>query len=90
MRLIDADVALDAFMEILDRPNHVEFLYTDEICRVLESLPSVQPPTGKWRHYEGTLTCSECGTEYYDEIMELCGDEVPKFCPNCGARMVKE
>lgn len=35
--------AIDALMEILDRPNHAEFLYTDEICKVLNELPSVQP-----------------------------------------------
>lgn len=42
---------------------------------------------GKWRHYESYLTCSECGAEYDDDIMTHCGDDVPKFCPNCGADM---
>ena len=45
---------------------------------------------GQWRHYEGVLTCSECGTEYYDDIIEWCGDHVPKFCPDCGADMKKD
>lgn len=42
--------ANDALMEILDRPNHAEFLYTDEICKVLNGLPSAQPEwkSGKW------------------------------------------
>lgn len=56
----------------------------------LFSLPSVnpqEPKTGHWRHYEGMLICSECGTEFYDDIMEYCGDDVPKCCPNCGAKM---
>lgn len=35
--------AIDALMEILDRPNHAEFLYTDEICKALNELPSVHP-----------------------------------------------
>lgn len=43
MDLIDRHDAIDALMEILDRPNHAEFLYTDEICKVLNELPSVQP-----------------------------------------------
>lgn len=34
--------AIDALMEILDRPNHAEFLYTDEICKALNELSSVQ------------------------------------------------
>jgi len=35
--------AIDALMEILDRPNHAEFLYTDEVCKALNELPSAQP-----------------------------------------------
>ena len=46
--------------------------------------------TGHWRHYEGMLICSECGAEYYDGIMEYCGDDVPKYCPMCGSRMMQE
>ena len=50
-------------------------------------LPSAEPKTGKWRHYEGMLTCSECASEFYDTIIEFCGDDVPHFCPDCGAKM---
>ena len=50
-------------------------------------LPSAEPKRGKWRHYEGVLTCMECGAEFYDDIMEYTGDEVPHFCPDCGANM---
>lgn len=46
-----------------------------------------QPRMGEWRHYERTITCSECNTEFYDDIMEYCGDDVPRFCLHCGARM---
>ena len=46
-----------------------------------------EPKHGRWRHYEGTLTCSECHAEIYDDIMELLGDDVPRYCPNCGAKM---
>ena len=38
--LISRQAAIDALMEILDRPKHAEFLYTDEICRALNELPS--------------------------------------------------
>lgn len=41
--LIDRQAAIDALMAILDRPNHAEFLYTDEICKALGQLPSAQP-----------------------------------------------
>ena len=42
---------------------------------------------GKWMYFEGVLTCSECNTAFYDEIMEYCGDNVPRYCPWCGTNM---
>lgn len=47
---ISRRAAIDALMEILDRPNHAEFLYTDEICRALGQLPSAQP----------VIRCKDC------------------------------
>ena len=41
--LISRRAAIDALMSILDRKNHAEFLYTDEICKALGDLPSAQP-----------------------------------------------
>ena len=52
----------------------------------LEQLPSARRK-GHWRNYEGTLTCSVCEAEFDNGIMEYCGDDVPMFCPNCGADM---
>lgn len=49
--LIDRKQAIDALMEILDRPKHAEFLYTDEICKALGELPSVQPEI---------IACGDC------------------------------
>ena len=57
-----------------------------EFEKELTAIPSVEN-RGTWRHYEGMLYCSECGAEFYDEIMEYTGDEVPKHCPDCGADM---
>ena len=51
------------------------------------TIPSVENECGTWRHYEGMLYCPKCGAEFYDEIMEYTGDEVPKHCPDCGADM---
>ena len=47
----------------------------------------VERKHGRWWHYEGELTCSECAVTIYDDIMSLLGDDVPRFCPNCGAEM---
>ena len=87
--LISRQAAIDAFMEILDRPNHAEFLYTDEICGVLWNLPSVQPERkrGKWRRrlvdsgFNADWHCSECGWKTSIE------EHGYNFCPNCGADM---
>lgn len=60
-----------------------------EIQRAYELGKAEESKAGRWRHYEGMLTCSECGAGFYDDIMEYCGDDVPKFCPDCGAKMVE-
>ena len=57
------------------------------IIQGMDTVDAVPVVHGRWRHYEGMLYCSECGTEFYDDIMEYCGDHVPKFCPDCGALM---
>ena len=59
-----------------------------ELTRMIAEQAGVQK-TGTWRHYGGTLKCSECSAEYYDDIKEHCGDDVPEYCPNCGAHMTK-
>lgn len=60
----------------------------------LQDLPSAEPKTGKWIE-EGrimdagdadNILCSECGkytlwSYYYPN------EEVPRYCPNCGAKM---
>ena len=55
--------AIDALMEILDRPNHAEFLYTDEICKVLNELPSVQ---------SGIIHCKDC--RYFKSTTSIHGE----------------
>lgn len=70
----------------------------DEYCKYIkteseihnESSSENPNKTGHWRHYENMLYCSECGEAYYDDIMEYCGDDVPKYCPMCGSRMMRE
>ena len=40
MSYIKREAAIGSLMEILDRPKHAEFLYTDEICGALQSIPA--------------------------------------------------
>lgn len=101
MRLIDADELKEDYHMADDCKDcktnirHCEYdrNYTKmDFCVWLDSAPTVdavpgQPERkkGTWRHYEGMLTCSVCGAEFYDEIMEYVGGDVPRFCPDCGA-----
>ena len=48
-----------------------EYLYEGKTLREwVKEIQNTQPKTGHWRHYEGMLTCSKCGAEVYDDIME--------------------
>lgn len=49
--------------------------------------PLEEQKRGYWWHYEEFLICSACGTRFDDGIMVYIEKRVPKFCPNCGARM---
>lgn len=48
---------------------------------------------GRWKHYRDTIICSRCGFGMYPLLYHFrdgeCagGDLVPRFCPNCGAKM---
>ena len=66
---------------------HRTFCYLDSPCPYQNEEIKVTERKGHWRNYEGTLTCSVCETEIDSGIMEYCGDDVPMFCPNCGADM---
>lgn len=74
---------------------HQTWYKADDIYKVLEELPSVQPEQkhGKWIVImnEPNITfdeckCSECGViEYFNK-----GWKKFSFCPNCGAKMSME
>lgn len=59
----------------------------------LNDLPSAQPErkTGRWIlwNYPGEecAICSACGEEYDQMELYIGGNDYPKYCPDCGARM---
>lgn len=68
------------------------------IYEKIRSLPSAQPEPvkhGKWikigdGDFCGVVQCSEClcDFDYIDGLDYLChSQELPSYCPNCGARM---
>ena len=73
--LISRQDALDALMEIMDRPNHAEFLYTDEICKTLNDLPPAQPEI---------IRCNDC--EYWQQF---CNDVFGNCCFGHGVTVME-
>lgn len=58
---IPREVAIDCLMEVLDKPHHAEFLYTDEICAALNSIPDADVvPASVFRDCRNEL-CLKCG-----------------------------
>ena len=88
IKLVDARRGLNIKCRELFKDEKIAESIYRYLCDGIEECDDVETEqNGYWRHYEGYLICSECGAEYYDEIMEYCGDDVPKFCPNCGKNM---
>ena len=58
----------------------------DFIIKFIEDLPSVQPEpkTGHWIWCGGSHKCSNC-----EEYTCFSHKKPPRYCPNCGARMVE-
>lgn len=61
-----------------------------------DDCPLIEQKTGKWidkwycsnmSGYEYAMKCSECGKPTYRISF---AEQMPNYCPNCGARMVQE
>ena len=60
---------------------------------VEETLFSLSSFSGKWVTASASITCSECGTTFADNITDSYFDnytELPNYCPQCGAKMEGE
>lgn len=67
--------------ESQERHNEIQAAYNRGYAQAKREF---ERPKG-WFHYEKTLTCLNCHSEFDDGIMDYLGDDVPKFCPWCGA-----
>lgn len=88
MRPIDADNLISVLDILSDKGDDIR--YWEQLKLIVADCPTADVAEvrhGRWRNYEGMLTCSVCGMEFYNDIMEYTGDEVPRYCPNCGAKM---
>lgn len=89
MRMIDADKLVDMLYD-----NEFDVLCPlDEVSGVVDACPTVDAvpvvhgcfepcfdENGNWR--QGFAKCSNCGKEYYAQVINHFG-----YCPNCGAKM---
>ena len=89
MRTIDADKLVDMLYD-----NEFAVLCPlDEVSGVVDACPTVNAvpvvhgcfepcfdENGNWR--QGFAKCSNCGKEYYAQVINHFG-----YCPNCGAKM---
>ena len=85
MRAIDAD-ALFREMEKAQWYNNAD---RDEIAEELVlNAPTIEPrKKGKW--IDSHTTCSECGWQMIDDVIESPNMVAFNFCPNCGAEMTE-
>lgn len=58
---------------------------------IANGIPYEERPQGEWietNSNDENIICPFCKTEFNGDIKLICGGENPKFCPDCGARMV--
>lgn len=94
MRCIDAD-ALEKILEKIpaaDIKNMGGQAYVlvklSQVFNVIDNQPTIEPQRkGKW--IDSHTTCSECGWQMIDDVIESPNIVAFNFCPNCGAEMTE-
>lgn len=94
MRLIDADELLKHSCKVTEYDEagfSMEYnaVATEEVknAPTVDAVPVVR---GEWVKKIYGWSCSECSESFGPELYYECGYKKPNFCPNCGARMVKD
>lgn len=89
-RLIDADALKERAIRVSTVKEHcyMKAVGTKEIDKAptIDAVPVVH---GHWAEDHMDYVCSNCETAFYDSIKFInpYDFKLPKFCPNCGARM---
>lgn len=95
MRLIDANALINRIVFHTDWTTDEKEAFEDEI----NAEPTIEErKTGKWIYGENKYghdgwQCDQCGHWIlwdYHVSMEDAERDLPKYCPNCGARMMQE
>ena len=91
--IIYREDAIKALCDAVDNKDGGEWLYTDEFCKVINSIPSAERPQGEWIEI-GTIShsykCSVCGRTLFN--ITVGKNHVAKYYPycHCGAKMKGE
>ena len=80
MRAIDADALLKAIIQMSLDGNVFD--------RIHEA-PTIEPERKKGKWIDNHTTCSECGWQMIDDVIESPNMVAFNFCPNCGAEMTE-
>lgn len=89
MRIINADVVIDALNTFADTENgNKHFIRGINTAKeIIENAPTIEPPQGEWTNKNGLYpACTVCGyIPPYDRLI----DDIyySPYCPNCGAKM---
>ncbi len=95
MRLIDADALKNHIESYYDK-----FIFVSAVKCLIDNSPTIEAEPvkhGRWisekviNLYNGekrnARECSECGATYFVYDVANVVDEIPHYCPNCGAIM---
>ena len=84
MRMIDADACESYFWEHLDDNGMAAAMHA------INDMPTIEPQRKKGKWIDNHTTCSECGWQMIDDVIESPNIVAFNFCPNCGAEMEDE
>lgn len=94
-KIIDAEKLIKKLSTGLDNPEEFPVISLGAIMRMIDTEPELSSAqrNGTWItdiNDSDNAYCSECGLLTTKDLLKriaLVGENKPKFCPNCGAKM---
>ena len=94
MRAIDADALRDRLQNLGydDWNQGATTTWAEafnECADMVDEQPTIEPQRKKGKWIDNHTTCSECGWQMIDDVIESPNIVGFNFCPNCGAEMTE-
>lgn len=94
MRAIDGDVLRDRLQNLGydDWNQGTTTTWAEafnECADMVDEQPTIEPQRKKGKWIDNHTTCSECGWQMIDDVIESPNIVGFNFCPNCGAEMTE-